>query len=61
MVPSTKINLLEDLSLYYQVYCQEVPSTKITSLENLKIDENFQNYGIMCRIEGQVIVSICYS
>ena len=44
-----KINLPENLNLYYQAYCQEVPPTKINSLENLKIEiyENFQNYGII--------------
>ena len=34
MVPSTKINLSENLN---QVYYQEMPPMKINSLENLKI------------------------
>ena len=34
MVPSAKINLPENLNLYYQVYCLVVPSTKTNSLEN---------------------------
>ena len=49
MVPSTKINLPENLNLYCQVpvYYQVVPPAKINSLENLKIVyEDFQNYGM---------------
>ena len=44
-MPSTKINLPENLNLYCQVNCQEVPPMKINSFENSRI-ENFQNYGV---------------
>ena len=37
MVPSTKINLPENLNLYCQVYCQVVPPTKINSIKISRI------------------------
>ena len=44
-MPSTKINLPENLNLYCQVYCQVVPPMKLIHFENLKIDI-YENYGI---------------